>query len=89
MRKLFFIFTYQRSVTKERYTPEIAFYGIRQWEEAYDLINNLQRENSAVSKADAQLEALEGIQKMLSDSAGSPSEKQEAAAEELGDLLDD
>lgn len=89
LRKLFFIFTYQRTVMKERYTPEIAFYGIRQWEEAYDLINNLQRENSAVSKADAQLEALEGIQQMLSDSAGTSSEKQEAAAEELGDLLDD
>jgi hypothetical protein len=93
LRKLFIIFTYQRTVKVERYTPDIAFYGVRKWEEAYDLINELHRENSSVSKADAQLEALESIQKLLSkddgDEEAAPEAVKEEAAEELDDLLGD
>ena len=93
LRKLFIIFTYQRTVKTERYTPDIAFYGVRKWEEAYDLINELHRENSSVSKADAQLEALESIQKLLSkddgDEEAAPEAVKEEAAEESDDLLGD
>jgi hypothetical protein len=83
LRKLFFIVTYQRTVKTERFTPDISFYGIRQWEEVYDLINKLQRENSSVSKADAQLEALQNIQEML----GSNSEETDEDLNDLDDLL--
>ena len=63
--KMFFLLTYQRTIKIERYTPDISLYGIRKWEEAFDLINKLHRDNSAVSKADAQLEALENLQSLL------------------------
>jgi hypothetical protein len=62
---MFFLLTYQRTIKIERYTPDISLYGIRKWEEAFDLINKLHRDNSAVSKADAQLEALENLQSLL------------------------
>lgn len=63
--KMFFLLTFQRTIKIERYTPDISLYGIRKWEEAFDLINKLHRDNSAVSKADAQLEALENLQSLL------------------------
>ncbi|MEE3083492.1 MAG: hypothetical protein VX320_05355 [Candidatus Thermoplasmatota archaeon] len=79
IRKLFVIITYQRTVKTERFTPDISFYGIRRWEEAYDLINKLQRENSDVAKADAQLDALQNIQEMLAN-------KPDSGDSELDDL---
>ncbi len=85
IRKLFVIITYQRTVKTERFTPEISFYGVRKWEEAYDLINKLQRENSDVAKADAQLDALQNIQEMLSDK----SDSEDSDLDDLDEMLSD
>ena len=85
IRKLFVIITYQRTVKTERFTPEISFYGIRSWEEVYDLVNKLQRENSDVAKADAQLDALQNIQDML---ANQP-ESDDSDLDDLDEMLSD
>lgn len=61
--RIFFMITYQRTVKVERFTPDISFYGIRHWEEAYDLMLNKMDEHSAVTKAEEQLE----VQKQMVD----------------------
>jgi len=61
--RIFFLMTYQRTVKIERFTPDISFYGIRNWEEAYDLMLNKMDEHSAVTKAEEQLE----VQKQMVD----------------------
>lgn len=80
LSKLLFIMTYQRSVKVERFTPDISFYGVRKWSEAYDLINQLHQDNSSVAKSDAQLEALQDIQKMLAKGETDEAGAAEAAA---------
>ena len=83
LRKMIFFATFQRTIKTERFTPDQSFYGIRQWEEAFDLINKLQHENSMATKQDQQLEVLMQIKDMLSHNPDA------AEGEEIDDLLGD
>ena len=83
LRKMIFFATFQRTIKTERFTPDQSFYGIRQWEEAFDLINKLQHENSMATKQDQQLEVLMQMKDMLSNNP------EAAEGEEIDDLLDD
>ncbi|MEE2747442.1 MAG: PH domain-containing protein [Candidatus Thermoplasmatota archaeon] len=83
--RFFFLATYQRTVKVERYTPDISFYGIRHWEEAYDLINKMHRENSAVSKAEEQIEVQKQMVELLSKQQSDDSEEE---LPDMDDLLD-
>ena len=71
------------TIKTERFTPDQSFYGIRQWEEAFDLINKLQHENSMATKQDQQLEVLMQMKDMLSNNP------EAAEGEEIDDLLGD
>ena len=82
IRSMVFFATFQRTIKTERMTPDQSFYGIRKWEEAFDLINKLQHENSTATKQDQQLEALQNIQQMLNKNP-------EAVDDDLNDLLSD
>lgn len=68
--RMMFMATYQRTVKIERFTPDISFYGIRHWEEAYDLINKMHRENSAVAKAEEQIAVQKQMVELLQKSQG-------------------
>jgi hypothetical protein len=83
LRKMIFFATFQRTIKTERFTPDQSFYGIRQWEEAFDLINKLQHENSMATKQDQQLEVLMQMKDMLSNNP------EAAEGEEIDDLLGD
>ena len=83
IRKLVFFATFQRTIKRERFTPEQSFYGIRHWEEAFDLINKLQHENSTATKQDQQLEVLMEMKDMLSNNPDA------AADVDVDDLLSD
>ena len=82
--RFFFMITYQRTVKIERFTPDISFYGIRHWEEAYDLINKMHRENSAVSKAEEQI----AVQKQMVELLSKAQEDEAEDIPEMDDLLD-
>ena len=64
--RLFFLVTYQRTVKTERFTPDISFYGIREWQETYDLMLKMMDANSAVTKAEEQLEVQKQMVELLS-----------------------
>ena len=83
IRSLLFIFTYQRTIKVERYTPDVALYGIGKWQEAFELINKLHHENSTATKQDQQLEVLLEMKEMLSKNPQATSE------DEIDDLLSD
>ena len=83
LRKMIFFATFQRTIKTERFTPDQSFYGIRHWEEAFDLINKLQHENSTATKQDQQLEVLMQMKDMLSNNPGA------AVDEDIDDLLSD
>ena len=83
--RFFFLATYQRTVKVERFTPDISFYGIRHWEEAYDLVNKMHRENSAVSKAEEQIAVQKQMVELLSQKQPEESEEE---LPEMDDLLD-
>ena len=83
--RFFFLATYQRTVKVERFTPDISFYGIRQWEDAYDLVNKMHRENSAVSKAEEQIAVQKQMVELLSQQQSDESEEE---LPEMDDLLD-
>ena len=79
--RIFFIATYQRTVKIERFTPDISFYGIRQWQETYDLMLKMMDSNSAVTKAEEQLEVQKQMVELLSKA-------QEGDAEDLPEMDD-
>ena len=83
IRSLLFIFTYQRTIKVERYTPDVALYGVSKWQEAFELINKLHHENSTATKQDQQLEVLLEMKEMLSKNPQATSE------DEIDDLLSD
>ena len=83
LRRMIFFATFQRTIKTERFTPDQSFYGIRQWEEAFDLINKLQHENSSATKQDQQLEVLMQMKEMLSNNPDAAEEG------EIDDLLSD
>ena len=83
IRSLLFIFTYQRTIKVERYTPDVALYGVGKWQEAFDLINRLHHENSTATKQDQQLEVLMEMKDMLSNNPAA------AADVDVDDLLSD
>ena len=85
LSRFFFIATYQRTVKIERFTPDISFYGIRKWEEAYDLINKMHRENSAVSKAEEQIAVQKQMVELLSQKQSDESDEE---LPDMDDLLD-
>ncbi|MDE0708624.1 MAG: hypothetical protein OSB33_06715, partial [Candidatus Poseidoniales archaeon] len=64
--RIFFIATYQRTVKVERFTPDISFYGIRHWQETYDLMLKMMDANSAVTKAEEQLVVQKQMVELLS-----------------------
>ena len=80
--RIFFLVTYQRTVKTERFTPDISFYGIRQWQEAYDLMLKMMDANSAVTKAEEQLEVQKQMVELLSKA------QEDGSAEDLPDLDD-
>lgn len=67
LSRLLMIATYQRTVKTERFTPDISFYGIRKWQEAYDLMLKMMDANSAVTKAEEQLEVQKQMVELLSN----------------------
>ncbi len=83
IRSMLFIFTYQRTIKTERYTPDVALYGIGKWQEAFELINRLHHENSTSTKQDQQLEVLMEMKDMLSNNPAA------AADVDVDDLLSD
>ena len=83
IRSMLFIFTYQRTIKIERYTPDVALYGIGKWQEAFDLINKLHHENSTATKQDQQLEVLMEMKDMLSNNP------EAATGADVDDLLSD
>ncbi|MDP6900027.1 MAG: PH domain-containing protein [Candidatus Thalassarchaeaceae archaeon] len=66
--RAFFFITYQRTVKTERFTPDSSFYGIRNWEETYDLMLEMMDVNSAVTKAEEQLAVQKQMVELLSNS---------------------
>ena len=82
--RMFFLVTYQRTVKTERFTPDISFYGIRQWQEAYDLMLKMMDANSAVTKAEEQLEVQKQMVELLSKAQDEGSED----IPEMDELLD-
>ena len=66
LRKAIWIFKYQRTIKTERFTPEVSWYGIRKWEEAFDLINRLHHENSTATKAEQQIAVQKQMVELLS-----------------------
>ena len=86
LSRMIFLATFQRSVKTERFTPDISFYGIRQWEEAYDLINKMHRENSAVSKAEEQIEIQKQMVELLSKAQEDSSDEGLPDMDDLADL---
>ena len=68
--RLFFLVTYQRTVKTERFTPDISFYGIRHWQETYDLMLKMMDSNSAVTKAEEQLEVQKQMVELMSKAQG-------------------
>ena len=83
--RLFFLVTYQRTVKTERFTPDISFYGIRQWQETYDLMLKMMDANSAVTKAEEQLEVQKQMVELLSQAQSDESDEE---LPEMDDLLD-
>jgi hypothetical protein len=83
--RIIFIFTYQRTVKVDRFTPDISFYGIRHWQETYDLMLKMMDANSAVTKAEEQL----AVQKQMVDllSKGQEDDSEEDLPE-IDELLD-
>ena len=82
--RMFFLVTYQRTVKTERFTPDISFYGIRQWQESYDLMLKMMDANSAVTKAEEQLEVQKQMVELLSKAQDEGSED----LPEMDELLD-
>ncbi len=68
--RLFFMITYQRTIKVDRFTPDISFYGITKWEEAKELIARLMDENSAVTKAEEQLQVQKQMVELMSKAQG-------------------
>jgi len=64
--RIFFLVTYQRTVKVDRFTPDISFYGIRHWQETYDLMLKMMDANSAVTKAEEQLVVQKQMVELLS-----------------------
>mgnify|MGYP003989687403 CR=1 FL=1 len=71
--RFFFMMTYQRTIKSDRFTPDISFYGITKWEEAKELIARLMDENSAVTKAEEQLQVQKQMVELMSQAQGVPS----------------
>tara|TARA_B110000438_G_scaffold209201_1_gene201069 strand:- start:1317 stop:2414 length:1098 start_codon:yes stop_codon:yes gene_type:complete len=71
--RIIFIFTYQRTVKIDRFTPDISFYGIRHWQETYDLMLKMMDANSAVTKAEEQLVVQKQMVELLSKGQGDDS----------------
>jgi len=84
--RIFFLATYQRTVKTERFTPDISFYGIRQWQEAYDLMLKMMDSNSAVTKAEEQLEVQKQMVELLSKSQEDGSDEDPPEMDELLDF---
>ena len=84
--RIFFLATYQRTVKTERFTPDISFYGIRQWQEAYDLMLKMMDANSAVTKAEEQLEVQKQMVELLSKSQEDGSDEDLPEMDELVDF---
>ena len=76
----------QRTVKTERFTPDISFYGIRQWQEAYDLMLKMMDANSAVTKAEEQLEVQKQMVELLSKAQEDGSEEDLPEMDELVDF---
>lgn len=68
--RFFFMLTYQRTIKTDRFTPDISFYGITKWEEARELISKLMDENSAVTKAEEQLQVQKQMVELMSKAQG-------------------
>jgi hypothetical protein len=68
--RFFFMITYQRTIKVDRFTPDISFYGIKKWEEAKALIARLMDENSAVTKAEEQLQVQKQMVELMSKNQG-------------------
>jgi hypothetical protein len=83
--RIFFLVTYQRTVKTERFTPDISFYGIRKWQETYDLMLKMMDDNSAVTKAEEQLEVQKQMVELLSQNKGEDSAED---LPEMDELLD-
>ena len=83
--RIFFLVTYQRTVKTERFTPDISFYGIRQWQECYDLMLKMMDDNSAVTKAEEQLEVQKQMVELLSKAQEDGSDED---LPEMDELLD-
>jgi len=84
--RIFFLVTYQRTVKIERFTPDISFYGIRQWQESYDLMLKMMDANSAVTKAEEQLEVQKQMVELLSQGKGDDSADDLPDVDELLDF---
>ena len=70
LSRIIFFMTFQRTVKTERFTPDISFYGIRKWQETYDLMLKMMDANSAVTKAEEQLEVQKQMVELLSKNQG-------------------
>ena len=84
--RIFFLVTYQRTVKVERFTPDISFYGIRQWQDTYDLMLKMMDANSAVTKAEEQLEVQKQMVELLSQNQGDDSAEDLPDVDELQDF---
>jgi hypothetical protein len=83
--RIFIIATYQRTVKVDRFTPDISFYGIRHWQETYDLMLKMMDSNSAVTKAEEQLVVQKQMVELLSK--GQEDDSSEVLPE-IDDLVD-
>ena len=83
--RIFFLVTYQRTVKIERFTPDISFYGIRKWQDTYDLMLKMMDANSAVTKAEEQLEVQKQMVELLSQAQSDDSDEEPL---DMGDLPD-
>ena len=70
MSRIVFLISYQRTVKTERFTPDISFYGITKWQETYDLMLKMMDSNSAVTKAEEQLEVQKQMVELMSKAQG-------------------
>ncbi len=68
--RIVFFITFQRTVKTERFTPDISFYGITKWQETYDLMLKMMDSNSAVTKAEEQLEVQKQMVELMSKAQG-------------------
>jgi hypothetical protein len=84
--RIIIIFTYQRTVKVERFTPDISFYGIRHWQETYDLMLKMMDDNSAVTKAEEQLAVQKQMVELLSKGQEDDSEEDLPGMDDLADL---